>query len=211
MILNEILFEELDDCEECKEELKEATHSGPNKWLITTAGEMAGAADDIINIVSEATGNFADAKFDVPFEITLDFNSKGKPILTLGFTPGKKPIQECDKQDQELTEKAWKIQVPEETARNFRDALEAEDLAGAAKELQGILDFLENELGDDAAYEIDDIRSALAGIDLDRDPDDTVSWADDDDEDYTVGDDFDDNVLTPLWDLLDEHDVWMPL
>lgn len=113
-----------------------------------------------------------------------------------------------------LTEKQWKHKVPADIAKEYHKAIENEDgtLYAIADAVRKVLDWMESIGIED--YDIESIRDEIEIIDL-SDAEALFAEPDDEDDDWydeeTNEDYFNSNVISPMYDLLDYHCIWMPL
>lgn len=109
-----------------------------------------------------------------------------------------------------LTERMWKNKVPEDLAKNFRNALanDCETLGPSIDAFNAILDWMIQEYPD-STDEINDIKEDLSMFDRDASPDDSFFEDEYDEDGYTNEDNFN-YVLNNFYDLCDYLELWIP-
>ncbi len=145
---------------------------------------------------------------------------------TEGRVPDFEDIVNVEKQDNEwkvfldkfnifennLTEKNWKKQLPNDIALKFRQAINSDDvkMKDAIEATNSVLDYILKEYPD-YDYEVEGIKDNIQMINLDDYADADFAEYEDEEGYYQSNMDyFNEEVLNPLYDLCDSLDLWIP-
>ena len=126
------------------------------------------------------------------------------------------PAQKKELGESALTEKQWKDKVPGDLAKAFHKAVQDEyndSLEDVKDAVDAILDWIVEKYPDEE-WEVESIRDAWELVDIsDRFGDFLTDqdWDDDDYDDRTNEDYVNEEIISPMYDILDSRDIWMPL
>ena len=151
-------------------------------------------------------------------EITPELKATADKIKDMADKVGdeiKDNLPECaDVSHKELTEKMWKLTIPVELAKEFRDATESEDddrLYAVRDAMTNISNWIGSQEGfEDLASDFESLIDDMSYLNLDE-PDEEYEVAFGEDEgDYVTTEDEVNYILSEFYDLLDAYSIFLP-